>query len=101
MASSRITSILTAAVLAVTAHVTWAAPKTPVVATDNGPVRGTTMGEMQVFRGIPYAAAPTGDLRWRPPQAHPGWQGVLDASRFGPHCPQGASPYGAPSATED
>jgi len=78
-----------------------AAQKSPVVATDNGPIRGTTIGQMQAFLGIPYAAAPVGDLRWRPPQANPGWNGVLDASQFGPHCPQLASPYGTPSTTED
>ena len=102
MTSSRITSILVAAVLVASAPTAAsAAPKSPVVATDNGPIRGTTIGQMQAFRGIPYAAAPIGDLRWRPPQAHPGWQGVLDASAFGPHCPQVATPYGTPSTTED
>ena len=102
MKSSRITSILVVAVLVASAAITAsAAPKSPVVATDNGPIRGTTIGPIQAFRGIPYAAAPVGDLRWRPPQAHPGWQGVLDASAFGPHCPQRATPYGTPSATED
>ena len=102
MTSSRITCILVAAVLVAIAPIAAsAAPKSPVVATDNGPIRGTTIGEVQAFRGIPYAAAPIGDLRWRPPQAHPGWQGVLDASAFGPHCPQVATPYGAPSTAED
>jgi para-nitrobenzyl esterase len=102
MTSSRITFILVAAVLVAAAPIAAsAAPKSPVVATDNGPVRGTTVGQMQAFLGIPYAAAPIGDLRWRPPQAHPGWNGVLDASKFGPHCPQVASPYGIASTTED
>jgi para-nitrobenzyl esterase len=101
MTSSRITCILVAAVLVAGASISAsAAPKSPVVATDNGPVRGTTIGEMQAFRGIPYAAAPIGFLRWRPPQAHPGWQGVRDASEFGPHCPQVATPYGTPSTSE-
>jgi para-nitrobenzyl esterase len=101
MTSSRITCFLIAAVLVAIAPIAAsAAPKSPVVATDNGPIRGTTIGEVQAFRGIPYAAAPVGDLRWRPPQAHPGWQGVLDASAFGPHCPQVATPFGTPSTTE-
>jgi para-nitrobenzyl esterase len=78
-----------------------AAPKSPVVATDTGPVRGVATGTMQEFRGIPYAAAPVGDLRWRPPQEHERWGGVRDATGFGAHCPQVASPYGTPSATED
>jgi para-nitrobenzyl esterase len=78
-----------------------AAPKSRVVATDAGPVRGVTTGTMQEFRGIPYAAAPVGDLRWRPPQEHERWSGVRDATSFGPHCPQVATPYGTPSTTED
>ena len=102
MASSSIRSIFASAVLAAIASTTvLAAPKTPVVATDDGPVRGTTVGKMQAFLGVPYAAAPTGDLRWRPPQPHPGWQGVLDTSKFAPHCPQVATPYGVASTSED
>jgi para-nitrobenzyl esterase len=102
MASNRITTALAAAFLVASAPMAlWAAPQAPVVPTDDGPVRGTTIGQMQAFRGIPYAAAPTGNLRWRPPQAHAGWQGVLDASHFAAHCPQVASPYGVASTTED
>ena len=78
-----------------------AAAGSPIVATDKGPVRGVATGEMQAFLGIPYAAAPIGDLRWRPPQEHPAWRGVRDASEFGAHCPQVASPYGKPSTSED
>jgi para-nitrobenzyl esterase len=101
MTSKRITTLLAAAFLAAGASMAaWAAPKAPVVATDEGPVRGTTLGSMQAFRGIPYAAPPVGNLRWRAPQASPGWQGVLDASAFAPHCPQAASPYGAASTSE-
>ena len=102
MASGRITGIFVATLLAFGAPIAAsAAPQSPVIATDNGPIRGTTAGAMQAFRGIPYAAAPVGDLRWRAPQPHPGWQGVLDASEFGAHCPQVATPYGTPSTTED
>ena len=64
MASSRVTWVLAAGLLVTCASsAVWATPTTPVVATDAGPVRGTTMGPMQAFLGIPYAAAPTGDLR--------------------------------------
>src|SRR6516225_9633901 len=60
----------------------------PVVPTGDGPVRGVTAGSIDEFLGIPYAAPPTGNLRWRPPQPPAEWQGVRDATHFGPSCPQ-------------
>jgi para-nitrobenzyl esterase len=72
-----------------------------VVPTDKGPVRGTQNAAVKQYLGIPYAAAPVGDLRWRPPQPHARWRGPLDASHFGNHCPQPASPFGFESSTED
>ncbi len=44
---------------------------------------------VRVFKGIPFAAPPTGDLRWRPPQPVPSWTGVRNGSTFGPRCMQG------------
>jgi para-nitrobenzyl esterase len=72
-----------------------------VVRTDKGPVRGVETQTVQKYLGIPYAAPPVGDLRWRPPQAPDRWRAVRDASQFGSHCPQTASPYGFESDTED
>jgi para-nitrobenzyl esterase len=50
-----------------------------------------------VFKGIPYAAPPIGDLRWRNPQPAKAWSGVRKADTFGPSCaqsaPQGFGPY--------
>ena len=60
----------------------------PVVPTGDGPVRGVTAGRIDEFLGIPYAAPPTGNLRWRPPQPPAEWRGVRDATQFGPSCPQ-------------
>jgi para-nitrobenzyl esterase len=40
-----------------------------------------------VYKGVPFAAPPVGELRWRAPQPHPSWQGVRKADRFGPICP--------------
>ena len=59
-----------------------------IVATTAGKVRGIEkMGCLQ-FRGIPFAAPPVGELRWKPPQPHAAWDGVRDATEFGPICPQ-------------
>ncbi|HEX7839140.1 MAG TPA: carboxylesterase family protein [Kofleriaceae bacterium] len=72
-----------------------------IAATEEGPVRGTTTATTRVFRGIPYAAAPVGDLRWQPPQRAARRHGLLDATQFASHCPQPASPFGQASVTED
>ena len=40
------------------------------------------------WRGLPFAAAPEGDLRWRAPRPHEGWPGVFEALDYGPACPQ-------------
>lgn len=58
------------------------------VATDGGLVAGIEADNVRVFLGIPYAAAPVGDYRWRAPQPAPSWDGVLAADAFSPICPQ-------------
>lgn len=67
------------------------------VHTAGGLVSGVPGDEetIRVYRGIPYAAAPVGDLRWRPPQAPPSWKGVKTASRFSPACEQPPYPKGS------
>ena len=72
-----------------------------IVMTDRGPVRGTSTPTLRKFLGIPYAAPPVGKLRWRPPRNHVRWSAPLDATRFGNHCPQGASIFGVASSSED
>jgi para-nitrobenzyl esterase len=73
----------------------------PIAETDRGLVRGKVVGAMTEFLGVPYAAPPVGDLRWRPPQPHARWAGVRDATSFGAHCAQGPSPFGVASTSED
>jgi para-nitrobenzyl esterase len=77
------------------------APAAGVVPTDEGPVRGTETAAVKEYLGIPYAAPPVGELRWRPPQPHARWRAPLDATHFGNHCPQTASFAGAASTSED
>ena len=59
-----------------------------VVRTESGPVSGTTSSGIRAYLGIPYAAPPTGDLRWRPPAPAQSWQGTRPATAYGPACPQ-------------
>ncbi|HMC40334.1 MAG TPA: carboxylesterase family protein, partial [Acidimicrobiales bacterium] len=62
----------------------------PVVDTTYGRVRGASHPSGYMFRGIPYAAPPTGELRFRPPSPPQPWATIRDCSRDGPACPQPA-----------
>ncbi|MFB6248799.1 MAG: carboxylesterase/lipase family protein [Salinibacter sp.] len=68
--------------------------ETPVVETTDGRVEGVTdTSGVEIYKGIPYAAPPTGPRRWRPPQPVEPWTGLRAADRFGPRCMQ-PRPYG-------
>lgn len=58
----------------------------PVVGTTSGTVGGLVEDGLLVFKGIPYAAAPVGQARWKPPEPPAPWDGVLPAMEFGPAC---------------
>lgn len=60
----------------------------PILETKSGTLQGVERDGMVMFKNIPYAAAPVGDLRWRPPQLAQPWDGVRDASKFGQACLQ-------------
>jgi para-nitrobenzyl esterase len=62
-----------------------------VVETRYGKVEGIERGGVLQFRGLPFAASPVGELRWRPPRLPEPWIGVRQADRFGPMAPQGPS----------
>lgn len=71
-------------VLLLATFASFAAAQNPTVTTELGVIKGRYGGENTlVWRGIPYARAPTGDLRWRAPRPVEPWTGILDAKRFG------------------
>ena len=67
------------------------------VKTGQGLVQGVDKGGVVAWLGVPFAAPPVGDLRWRPPAAPASWQGVRTADKFGAPCMQ-TLPPGAPGA---
>ncbi|MCX5128487.1 carboxylesterase/lipase family protein [Streptomyces sp. NBC_00347] len=84
-------------------------PDHPVAHPPAGPLRGAFEDGLAVFRAVPYAAPPVGELRWRPARPHPGWSGTRDATADGPSAPQmymeGGDPvlggHGSPPFDED
>lgn len=60
----------------------------PVIQTKDGPLIANREHGLWVFRGIPYAAPPVGELRWKPPQPVEEWSAPRRADVFGPDCPQ-------------
>ena len=79
----------------------------PRVRVDGGVLRGAAVGDNIVsFKGVPYAAAPIGALRWMPPQPVAAWAGARDATHFGHDCmqipdPMEAAPQGTTTPSED
>ena len=84
------------------ARTTNAATSDPsLVKTQQGTVQGVVQSTFRSFLGIPYAAPPVGNLRWKPPQAHAPWSTTLNATMAGNPCPQIASPFGQASTNEN
>ena len=93
--------------------VAWAQTPAPVqtptvVRVDGGELQGVVDDGVASFKGIPYAAPPVGELRWRPPQPPAPWTGVRPAAEFGVDCMQGrfgpppaAGAPGPPASSED
>ncbi len=78
--------VLTAAA---TVDITVRAQTPPVVRVEGGDVQGVVADGVESFKGIPFAAPPVDNLRWRPPQKASPWTGVRQASEFGADCMQG------------
>jgi len=91
------------AVTALAAPLAGAAAMNPRVEIDSGKIEGKVEDRVASWKGIPFAAAPTGNLRWRAPQPVAAWTGVRQASAYGADCmqlpfPSDAAPLGtAPS----
>src|SRR5579871_1172637 len=68
----------------------WPAMRSAIVRVGEGALRGawSAGGAVRVFRGVPYARAPVGPLRWREPQPPERWDGTRPALEFGPTAPQ-------------
>jgi para-nitrobenzyl esterase len=69
---------------------TFAAPAQPTVKTAQGEAAGKWIldGTQKAFLGLPYAAPPVGELRWKAPQPPSRWKGVRDATKFAARCEQ-------------
>lgn len=81
------------------------ATRATIVATDSGQVRGTIERNVASWKGIPFAAPPLGQLRWRAPQPPAPWRGVRDAVAYSHDCmqepfPGDAAPLGTPPAED-
>ncbi len=83
---------LTAAVcmMVMAGHAAFAAISGPVK-TDDGMVQGSVDGDLAVFKGIPFAAPPVGDLRFKPPAPVQKWSGIKKTTAFAPACMQNSA----------
>ena len=94
-------TVLCAIILAAVSTVGVAS--TTTVNVEQGSLKGIREDGLTVFRGVPFAAPPVGDLRWHPPQPPAKWQGVRPAANFAPQCVQniGSGPDKPPAMSED
>ncbi len=72
-----------------------------IVETVSGPIRGAFQNGLHIFRGIPYAAPPVGELRWLPPQPPETWREVRPATAYGASAPQNPIPVPLPGNLAD
>jgi para-nitrobenzyl esterase len=78
-----------------------APPSTIVVRVTGGSIEGASADGVDAFLGVPYAAAPVGDLRWRPPQPVLSWSGVRSARTFANDCMQDKASNPLPTGYEN
>jgi len=92
-----VAATLAGLVLATGALSASAAPAPAEVHIDSGVLVGSAEGDVLSFKGVPYAAAPTGPLRWAPPQKPASWTGKRAADQYGLICPQPIYADGRPN----
>ncbi len=85
---SRHNAIALLGVLAAAASTVPALAQSPEISINQGVLIGNQDGNVSSFLGIPYAAPPINQLRWKPPAQAPSWSKPRDAKAFGPSCPQ-------------
>ncbi len=82
------TTIILLLIILLPGRVLAADKKPDVIQLHSGPISGKIEDGMRIFTGIPYAAPPTGELRWKPPREIAPWTQVKSATAFSPSCPQ-------------
>lgn len=93
----KLTRLLVCSLAGLTAvGTTTAQETTALVRVDSGQLQGTIEDGIATYKGIPFAAPPVGELRWRPPMPVAPWTGVRAATEFGANCMQGR--FGPPQA---
>jgi para-nitrobenzyl esterase len=103
MTRNSLPAIIFGVLLAGVAAPAFAAPSPEQVTIESGALQGVAENGVLSFKGVPFAAPPVGDLRWRPPQPAAPWSGVRKADQYGHDCmqkpfPSDAAPLGtAPS----
>jgi para-nitrobenzyl esterase len=98
-------AVLFAGALVMSLHI-WAASDSSVVKVESGQLKGAVENGVVAFKGVPFAAPPVAQLRWRAPQPVAPWAGVRPAAKFAPDClqvpfPSDAAPVGAGGLSED
>ncbi len=66
----------------------WAVAAPPPIRVEGGLLQGTAEDTLTVYKGVPFAAPPVGELRWQAPRPAPKWEGVRAADKFAPGCMQ-------------
>jgi len=78
-----------------------AKPEVQKITLDSGVISGSVSDGVPAYVGIPFAAPPVGDLRWREPQPVKPWEGVLDCGKYALACPQPKSLFCDVGATSE